>query len=297
MADAPQPPWAGEQGLPTLHIIRAAFHVGTVIDAQGNPTVDARKTYWHHATGGVFDPHDLHLGERLLVDCGLLRERSGQLKPTPELADLLEGTIGDGSAVICARILQRHDSGRLGEISTELEQALTRLGLDPGRREELLVALHRHFDNSYRRMLGDIGEEIVVATARRELEELGYPDLARSVRRVSLESDQLGYDISAPRISGDPRLLEVKAIARKITDDLPFYISRTEAEFGLRCSQWALVVCKITDVPRREGSVIGWCGAAALQQFKPVDPDSARWVLAEINLPCSAVMPGLPASI
>ncbi len=40
---------------------------------------------------------------------------------------------------------------------------------------------------------------------------MGRSDLARDVRRVSLLSDQLGYDVNAPRVAGPPRLLEVKA--------------------------------------------------------------------------------------
>ena len=54
------------------------------------------------------------------------------------------------------------------------------------------------------------GEDLVVDAARAELQQLGHADLACSLCRVSLTSDQLGYDVTAPRVGGPPRLLEVK---------------------------------------------------------------------------------------
>ena len=58
------------------------------------------------------------------------------------------------------------------------------------------------------------------------LRALGHHDLARAVRRVSLVSDQLGYDIRAPHIERPPRLLEVKATTSVANDVFSCFVSR-----------------------------------------------------------------------
>jgi hypothetical protein len=68
---------------------------------------------------------------------------------------------------------------------------------DAQRRQELLLALAQRFDDTHRRLIGEIGEDLVLEAARAELQQVGHADLARSVRRVSLTSDQLGYDVTA----------------------------------------------------------------------------------------------------
>jgi hypothetical protein len=75
------PAWAGAAGLPTGHAVRAAIHVAATLDERGSRVIDARESYWHKATGGLFAPPDLERGQRLLVDCGLVEERDGTLYP------------------------------------------------------------------------------------------------------------------------------------------------------------------------------------------------------------------------
>ena len=82
--------------------------------------------------------------------------------------------------------------------------------------------------------------------AREELTDLGLEDLAAGVRCLSEISDQLGYDVVAPRLGGKRRL-EVKTSARQGDGLFHFYISRSEIDVGLRDEDWALVACHMQD--------------------------------------------------
>ncbi|HEX7197788.1 MAG TPA: DUF3883 domain-containing protein, partial [Candidatus Limnocylindria bacterium] len=173
----------------------------------------------------------------------------------------------------------------------EAEAAVGELVEDPARREELLLALGRRFDDAARREVGAAGEDLVVAHARAELASLGYPDLARNVRRVSLVSDQLGYDVAAPRVSGGDRLLEVKATTGNRGE---IFLSRNEATVGLRLKDWALVVCAVDDVDARTGSVLGWCRGTDLRPLLPTDAPGGSWQSVAIELDRLPLQAGLP---
>jgi hypothetical protein len=289
------PAWADATGLPTGHAVRAAIHVAATIDERGSRVIDAYESYWHKATGGVFAPPDLARGQRLLVDCGLVEEREGTLYLLPALQQILLGTADDAVAVIYARAIDRLAEGAIwSPEATDAEIAA--LIPDPARREELLLALARRFDDAQRRLIGAIGEELVVAALRADLVELGYPELARAVRQVSLESDQLGYDITAPRVGGPTRLLEVKATTRGEAT-INFHLSRNEAETGLRYRDWALVVCVVSDVAAREGELVGWQSATSLERTFPIDSSGGRWESAAITVAVADLLPGLPPAV
>lgn len=288
------PAWAGPAGLPTPHVARAALHVAALLDQRGSLVADARETYWHRATGGAFGPPDLRLGERLLIDCALVVERDGTLYPLADLTAMLDGTVEDAVATLSARALTA--SLEDGPLNLEHAEALAELVPDPARREELLAALGRRFDDSYRRLLGEIGEELVVAALRHELHDLGYAELARAVRHLSLETDQAGYDISAPRIVGRARLIEVKATTSADEDLCVFHISRNEAETGAKYADWSLVVCRITNVDARAGEIVGWCPAARLADLLPSDVPGGRWESAVVNVPLERFVPELPSA-
>lgn len=164
---------------------------------------------------------------------------------------------------------------------------------DPQGREELLLARAQRFDDQAQCLIGEIGEELVVTAARQELAELGRADLARGVRRVSLVSDTLGYDVSAPRTSGRPRLLEVKSTTRA---DVTFvvHISRNEAKIGQTYPDWALVVCRVDDVEARSGEICGWCQAGDFAARLPRDAAGGHWEQAAIELSADELLPGLP---
>jgi hypothetical protein len=244
----------------------------------------------------VFAPPDLHRGERLLVDCHLVEGREGVLYPLPGLSAIMEGSLEDAVGIIYNRAASISTDAFAHVEADELAGKLAELISDPARREEVLITLGRRFDDTHRRLVGAIGEEIVVAEARRELGELGYGDLARAVRHVSLETDQAGYDVSAPRIIGGTRLLEVKATST-IAEELVVYLSRNEAETGLRSEAWALVVCRVTDIERREGQIVGWCHALELATALPADTPNGRWEAVAIKVAVDDLMPGLPSAV
>jgi len=277
-----------------LHVVRAALHVAALLDQQGSLVADARETYWHRATGGTFGPPDLHLGERLLVDCGLVVERNGRLYPLADLGAMLNGTVEDATATLAVRALEL--TGYDGFVLPGQAQAMVELVPDPVRREELLAALGRRFDDSHRRLLGQIGEELVVAALRQELTDLGYPDLARAVRHLSLETDQAGYDISAPRVVGANRLIEVKATSADAETHI-VHLSRNEATTGARYRDWSMVICRVTDIENRSGDIVGWCPATRLQDLLPADVAGGRWESAELSMPAARLVSGLPSAV
>ena len=291
MATEP-PDWAGPSGLPTAHAVQAALHVAATLDSAGSRIVAAHESYWHKATGGLFAPPDLQRGQALLIDCDLVEERHGTLYPKPELQQILDGTLADAVTAIYGHAVTCQERSIVWS-SEAAAVELVALIPDPTRREELLLALGRRFDDTNRRLIGAIGEELVVAALRAELDSLGYPALARSVRHLSLESDELVYDIAAPRITGSDRLIEVKAVTA-IAASVVIHLSRNEAEIGLRYRDWALVLCHVSDREHREGEVVGWQPARALAPAFPVDSPGGRWEAVALDLEVDRLIPGLP---
>jgi len=114
---------------------------------------------------------------------------------------------------------------------------------------------------------------------------------------LSLESDQLGYDVSAPRVVGANRLIEVKATTALHDETVSVHLSRNEAETGLRYRDWALVVCLVTDSVRREGEIVGWQMATALAPALPVDSTAGRWEVATLLMNVADLLPGLPPAV
>lgn len=283
------PVWAGADGLPTRHVARAALHVAALLDSGGSRIVDARESYWQRATGGSHHPADLERGERLLVDCGLAVEREDSLYPTTTLDALLDGSAEDAMVVLA---LRGYEAFAATSVVPPEAPSLAE-DVDPERRELLLLALQQRFDDAHRRLIGEIGEEVIVAACRLELTDLGYAGLARDVRRVSLESDALGYDVWAPRVNAGPRRLEVKSLT-VAGEQLRVHLSRNEAEKGLQFESWALVICQVISVEARTGQVLGWCPASALNASLPHDTETGRWEQALLTIQASTLFPGLP---
>jgi Domain of unknown function (DUF3883) len=290
---SPEPPprrsWMGAGGLPSAYVVRAALHAAALIDAAGSMVGQARESYWHKATGGEFSAANLRVGEDLLLDTGLLIERGGRLHLTTGLEELLEGSIDDATVALAL------EAGSLPGMAGPVDPGpeLEALVPDAERREELLIARAQRFDDRRRRLIGEIGEEVVLAAARQELNSMNREDLARSVRRVSLDSDALGYDINAPRLVGQPRLLEVKATTND-GQPIRIHLSRNEARVGAAYPNWSLVVCAVLDLAHRNGEIRGWCHAAILQGRLPIDTEGGRWDSAELEIRPAELSPGLP---
>lgn len=292
-----QPSWADRGGVPTPHVARAAVQVAAVLDQHGSRVVDADESYWRRATGGVYAPPDLRLGQQLLVEVGLVEERDGMLYPTAALSELVDLADDESAAALAVWVAdQKLETEAVESAGAALAATLDQLLDDPARREQMLVALGRRFDDTYQRLLGEIGEELVVAAARCELDALGYPELATAVRRISLATDQAGYDITAPRVMGNARLLEVKATST-VAPATGIHLTRNELETGSRyADDWALVVCRITDVQERKGEIVGWTNGPTLSEVAPHDTESGQWESAFIRVPIDALVPGLPSA-
>lgn len=289
--------WAAETGLPTQYGVRAALHVASVLDARGSRVMDARESYWHHATGGIFGPEDMELGEELLRECGLVEERGDVLFPTEELQALLDGSYQDAVTAVVARALKVTEPDWLseGEISSEVgHEKLGVLIEDPRRREEMLIALGLRFDSAVTEAVGEMGEIAVVEHARNELIEMGHLELAREVRRVSLLSDQLGYDVVAPRVIGNERLLEIKTYVGKESDPISFFLSRNEARVGMRYEDWSLVFCRATSSDAPSADVVGWVPFESVKDLLPEDSSNGRWEVAHVTIPGHLLNPDIP---
>src|SRR5690606_38776981 len=83
------------------------------------------------------------------------------------------------------------------------------------------------------RQYGDRGEKLVMDFEVIRLKKAGYPDLAKKVKRVSLESDSYGYDILSYNgdKSASERYIEVKATTRKV-GITEFFITANELAFA-----------------------------------------------------------------
>jgi hypothetical protein len=286
-------PWSSTNGLPTLHAITAAVHVAKVVGDYRARTVDTRESYWRRAVGGTFSPADLRIGEALLIDCGFIEHEGEFLIVKRSLESLLDSDPAEITAVLCAAAL---DADSVDTQSADFLAELAELIPDSTRREDLVRGFARLFDDSHLKLIGSIGEEIVMQHARAELNSFGRPELAAKVRRVSLYDDTAGYDIAAPCLDSSERLLEVKSTTR-ITDPMTVFLSRNEADTGLEHANWSLVACLVEDVENRTGHVIGWMSGVSIGEHLPTDAVHGAWESVRLSIPTAWFIGGLPSPV
>jgi hypothetical protein len=267
------------------------------------PSAEAHAAYGRAPTDGLFDSRDLRVGEAALMAAGFLVLEEESLAIANGLSDAVGMPDDDLAVVILERLLigQRPlwVSAALIRNRVESEMIPDAVGIalgaalpDPKRREEFLLALGRRFDETERRRVGELAEACVVRACRSELQTLNRGDLASRVRQVSLVSDQLGYDLVAPRRDSTERRIEVKG-TRASGLILTIGISRNEATVGSRDPDWALVVCRVT--PDDGTTVVGWLDGAALGPHLPSDAETGIWQQAFIYLDEKLdLRPGLP---
>lgn len=258
---------------PTLHELRAGLHVAGLIDAHGNSVQSARDAYQHASTGAQHPVENLMIGERLLVAAGFLVEHDDELLPTSAMMVLVSLTREEGLAALAAAFGLHTLGSGLGSHELDID----------------------HDAEQLRAAYGAAGEEAVVFACREQLAGLGREDLVQGVQRVSLISDVLGYDVAAPALGGNLRLLEVKTESSGTTE-ARFYLSRNEYEVGRSRPGWALVYCRAPDGPDGHVDVVGWCRASALREFLPED-HRGRWTEARVRLPLRVLLPGIPPAV
>jgi hypothetical protein len=260
--------------------------VASVLSDKGVSLEDAEYTYQSASHAGVFAVSDLKRAEWNLRSLGLAVDREDSIQVSNDMLSLLDGTLEDAHIALLARQIRP---------SAELSVDGLPAGLSLDQREALLLALSRRFEETRQREIGSAAERLVELAARTELEELGEFELSRRVRRVSLLSDQLGYDIVAPSMSGRSRRFEVKGTAIPIGDTFRFHISRNEADYGKQDPLWFMIACHISDLEAGQGEIIGWCSIEGIAEFLPIDATGGKWASAEITLPRTALKARIPS--
>lgn len=285
-------------------LLRAAFWVGHVLGPKGEDTEAAHQSWGNLPLGGSIDFAELRAAERALVQIGLVERDGDRLRATPELAACTTGGDDERPELLLALVLEREAPLWLrtavadeSTVRTELlpddaSAILAAVIPDPDRREAFLLARARKVETRERELLGGEGEEAVVAACRAQLTELGADALAAAVRRMSLVSDELGYDVVAPRTGGSVRRLEVKS-TRSAGATVRLFVTRNEITVGLADPDWFLVVARRGN----DGAwtVLGHAVAPSLQSLLPADRDSrGRWQTAALLLAVEDLEPGLP---
>ena len=285
--------------LPGPHLLRSAARVLNIIGRARHTDSDLMSSYLSTASGGIMSSAGLLRAERWLVDHGWLERidttlfASDRCQALPseeaEVArELVRAAILDSMPTWLSAVVVR------GVVRPELLPEQVESVLDDmfaaHERDAILHAAATKYDEDALRRIGDAGEEAVIAASRSFLEERGRPDLAHRVRRVSLISDGLGYDVVTPDVSGRECRLEVKCYRGRYPR---FYITRNEYEVGLILPRWFLVLCRYR--PDYGVSIVGWMTLKAMISGMPVDIDrSARWQVASIRVHESDLQPGLP---
>lgn len=290
-------------GVPTAYQLRGALLVARLIPPSGARYQDLHLAYQELPWAGSFHVLDLKSAEALLERWDLVVSDGEWLRPAARLLELVTDDDSGACEMLAAEALASLRPPWLGAavtgtaIATELlpdhvAMRLTAAIPDPDRREAVLLAAGRIADDAHRREVGEIGEELVVALARAELHRLGRPDLADRVVRLSLRSDQLGYDVRVPRLSGGVWRVEVKSSSRHALA-LEFFISRGEVETGRRLSDWVLAMCHVS--PGGDDTVVGWCRYGMIDPLLPQDKHAhGSWQTARIRAHPDLFEPGLP---
>lgn len=289
-------------GLPGWQHIRAAARLASALMESTSSAPARREIYRRLPTGGLLGVDDLAAGERLLVRLGLLTDgvSHGELVAAPGLAVLAALPPAEAwtlivRAVITAQPMPWAIAAVVGGtpdytmVPEEVRHLLSELG--PEEREAALLAAAHRVDPEMLVATGGQGEALVIQVARNELIAAGRPDLAEQVHQVSLVSDQLGYDVTAPTVDGRNRRLEIKTSSsgRRV------HLSRTEADVGARDPTWALVVCAQPSTLYGL-EIVGWCSGPEILPMVPEDRHvRGRWADVVLTLPPGLLHPGLPA--
>lgn len=288
---------------PTSYQLLAAILSARVMSPNGSSHSALRASYEKVVSGGLYRTRDLEAGQDLLERAQLIEVDGRDSRPTETLLRLRALPDDVAMELLLQEVLASdpplwiyaavgEEEVRWENVPDDDTQALKRVIEDPDRREAMLLGLGRVVDETRMKALGSAGEELVVAACRDHLVGRGRPDLAEHVRRVSLRSDQLGYDVTSPDTGGRRHRLEVKA-HQGMPGAFEFYLSRNEATVGRRDDSWALVAVRKNLSGELE--VLGWCRASSLESSLPTDGSPAgRWASVRLSLLDSAFIPGIP---
>jgi hypothetical protein len=152
---------------------------------------------------------------------------------------------------------------------------------------------------TYRKLIGDAGEQLTIAYEQSRLKEEGYPELSARVRWVARESPAYGFDVLSYLGSGDPNpacplAIEVKSIARGAAEVFPLYL--TEHEWRTSQKIGAAYVFHLWDgvdpgPPPRSKAPPRVVKLPLFEAHMPAPPGCGKrcsWTTARIELPLSS---------
>jgi hypothetical protein len=294
-----------EQSLPSSHQLHSVWLLARVLHAPETPRDDALRSFRAVPTSGTLGTQDFLAGESILASLGLIEVIDEVLLVADSVAELASASREDAATLLLTLALERRppswlrfaaagDALKSNSIPDAELAALENSFVDPAHREAILLAAARRYDAARLAAFGALGEEYVAECCREQLRAAGGGTLAEAVSRVSLLSDQLGYDVVAPRLDGSSRRIEVKA-TRRLAWRGEVYISRNEYEIGLLDPDWSLVVVEID--AEETPSLLGWCRAGALEAKMPVDRHHfGRWNTVRLLQADGMLNGGLPSA-
>lgn len=289
---------------PTTYQLQAAILAGRVLDAGGNSTASLTASYDQLATGGLYRSQDLHAGHQLLHRAHLIDLDGDSHVPTQTLLNLCGLPDDVAAELLLQELLVKEpplwlyaavidDEVRWENVPQTDQEALGQLLEDAARREAFLMSIGRTLDAAQLADQGAQGEEYVVGLCRQHLIDRDRPDLAAAVKRVSLRSDQLGYDVTSPDTTGHRHRLEVKTTASAFGGRVEFFLSRNEAAVGARDPGWSLVGVRRNRDNTLE--LIGWCSSVSLVPHLPRDISTqGRWASVRLSIAITNFEAGLP---
>lgn len=282
----------------------AGYWVGRVLGQDGAEPQVAHESYLRLPIGGRIGVAELRDAEEALQAAGLAAVQDGRIVPDPRLQQACRFGEPEACELLLALTLEIEQplwlttaAGDGQHIRPELlpdgvEETLAAVIEDPDRREAFLLARGRKVDATERARIGELGEIAVLEACQAQLTLAGEAALAADVQRVSAISDELGYDITAPRRNATIRRLEVKT-TRAHGPIAPVIVTRTEATVGQADTQWMLVVVRLSD--EDEADILGWIGGHQIAPLLPTDQhNDARWETALLRLPVTHLTSGLP---
>jgi hypothetical protein len=286
--------------------LRAGYWVARVLGAKGERRDVAHASWTALPLAGEVDLDELAVAEAGLLDAGLLRAEGERLRADERLHAVCAGAGPIPFELLLGLILEASPPlwlltavGDEGQLAVELvpDDVVTAMATvieDPARREAFLLERGLTVDASRRAELGEAGEEAVVSACRKQLLDLGAEAAAAAVRRVSLVSDELGFDVVAPRLDGSVRRLEVKA-TRSTAAAVRVTVTRHEVDTGRKDPDWRLVVARVGR--DEEPAILGHMAATSLEPLLPEDShDAGRWQAARLRLAVAGLVPGLPSA-
>lgn len=302
MIDGPENPVT--RSTPTAYQLQAAVLAARVLDPGGNMEKSLEVSYDRLPTGGLYRSKDLQAGHRLLQRGHLVTVDGNYHIPTQTLLDLRSLPDDVAAELLLHELLLKEpplwlyaavvdDDVRWENVPEADQKSLEQLLEDASRREALLLTLGRTLDAQQLTELGARGEDYVVELCRQYLNDHDRPDLAAAVRRVSLRSDQLGYDVTSPDTTGRRHRIEVKTTSSALAGRVAFFLSRNEATVGQRDPEWSLVAIH----RNRDDSLelIGWCSSMSLVPHLPQDVSAqGQWSNVRLNIATTDFRSGLP---